>query len=225
MCHWVLMVKISKYIERDENGQLTLWKTGRRYVYNVDSASLFQHDVKIGLYNTKFTTRVRNRTICWYVLIFSRKATSAGIAPTPHCVGPASRRGTSQRNKRTLSPDERDQKRGMLKKTVTLPRSCQFAFLCDQFSSNGLQWITKLQHNIMLVIKWYKCLSGDVYKWVLSNQVKNHIMNVIILALNCKRNKNWYCLPPGNLHNDGRYWHVEERMWWRSFLHYRPSPQ
>ena len=52
------MLSPIKYeLERDEHHQLTLWKTGRRYVYIAVPASPLQRDVKIGLYNAKLYHR------------------------------------------------------------------------------------------------------------------------------------------------------------------------
>ena len=63
------MLSHLKYeLERDEGGQLTLWKTGRRYVYIAVPASPLQRDVKIGLYNAKLYHREQkqgNLLVCF----------------------------------------------------------------------------------------------------------------------------------------------------------------
>ena len=63
------MLSPIKYeLQRDEHHQLTLWKTGRRYVYIAVPASPLQRDVKIGLYKAKLYHREQkqgNLLVCF----------------------------------------------------------------------------------------------------------------------------------------------------------------
>ena len=81
-------------LERDEAGQLTHWKTGRRFIFIEMPSSPLPRDVRIGRFEAKLYHKEQKMEAIWNAIIVSSRAIKAETVPIPPSAGPAGWRGT-----------------------------------------------------------------------------------------------------------------------------------